>query len=158
MPVGADAPAPTGADRAASVLGATGRRASLPWTLRLARWTRRLALPLLLVGVVSLWHGYGMLTVPAGMDTLPETHPPGTRCLVAKHPRHLVAGAVVFAEVAAGTVLGRIAAVDGEMLLLAADNQASRYAAWLPTHVPRRAVRGLVLVTFLPEPKVPLGR
>ncbi|MEZ5965436.1 MAG: hypothetical protein R3F56_16505 [Planctomycetota bacterium] len=135
------------------------RRMGLPWNLRLARGIRRLTLPLALVGGVVLQRGYGVRTVPIGMDTLPDTHPPGTRCLVDKRPSHVVVGAVVFAEVPGGTVLGRVESRFGDdRLQLAADNDASCFADLLRAPVPLRAVRGLVLVTFLPEPEVPRGR
>lgn len=141
--------------------------AMLPLNLRLAGWIRRLALPCVLLGGLWLWRGYGMLTVPAGMDTLPDTHPPGTRCLVEKRPRHVVAGAVVFVDVSAGTpddgeagtVLLRVVETtpDGRVTL-AADNTASPWASLVRQPLPESAIRALVLVTFLPMPQVPDGR
>jgi len=136
-----------------------GPAARLPLSLRLARRVRFLGLPFVVLGGLWLWRSYGMLGVPSGMDTLPSTHPPGTRCLVDKHPHTIVPGAVVFAEAGGGLVLGRVAEVTPSgQLRLEAENAASRWAYLLADPVPMGAVRGLVLVTFLPAPEVPRGR
>lgn len=132
----------------------------LPLNLRLARLVRRLALPCILIGGFALWYSYGVLDVPAGMDLMSDTHPPGTRCVVAKHPRALPRGAVVFVDMPpVGTLIARVEAVlsDGQVLL-ASDNPDSRFADWLQTPVPPAAVRGLVLVAFAPPPQVSLGK
>jgi hypothetical protein len=133
---------------------------ALPWNLRLARLVRRLALPAVVVAGILLWRSYGVIGVPDGMDTMPQTHPPGTRCVVAKRPGKVVSGAVVFVDVpGGGTLLARVVAVapDGS-LAVAPDNPATRFAAALRAPVPPAAVRGLVLVALTPTPEVPVGQ
>jgi hypothetical protein len=133
-------------------------RSALPWNLRAACWTRRLALPVCLAGALVLWANYGLLAVPEGMDTLPDSHPPGTRCLIEKRPRRLRPGAVVFVDVHGGTVLARVRAVTDAGVELAHDNEHSRFAALAGQTFPLAAVRGLVLVALTPTPEAPHGR
>lgn len=133
-----------------------------PWTVRLAAKIRRLALPIVLLGSLLLWFNYGMLGVPSGMDTMIDSHPPGTRCLIAKRPSSVRQGAVVFVDLPqGGTLLARVAAVDDRgNLSLSCDNPRSPYARELDElgAVAPSAVRALVLVAFTPTPGAPGGR
>ena len=72
---------------------------------RLRRWVVAASLGLLVVSCIYLFLRFGSITVPAGMDTMSGTHPPGTWCLVEKTPRVLVAKrSVVFIEVEPGQI------------------------------------------------------
>ena len=133
-------------------------RSVLPWNMRAARMVKRLALPFMLGGVVLLWMQYGVLTVPDGMDTMPDTHPPGTRCLVEKTPRRVPVGAVIFVDVRGGTMLSRVDALTEGGIMLKHDNTHSRFADLQERPVPLSAVRGLVLVSLSPTPEAPRGR
>ncbi|HLU38203.1 MAG TPA: hypothetical protein VK081_02385 [Planctomycetota bacterium] len=128
----------------------------VPFPLRAAKVVRRLALPVVLLGGLLLWRNYGMFTVPEGMDTLPDSHPPGTRCLVEKRPSRVRPGSVVFVEARGGILLSRVDAVlPGDRILLAHENPRSRFADLQDQPFPLSAVRALVLVAFVPTPEVP---
>ena len=133
-----------------------------PWTVRVASRIRRLALPIVLLGSVALWFNYGLLGVPIGMDTMLDTHPPGTRCLIEKRPSRVRQGGVVFVDLPdGGTLLARVAAVDDQgRISLACDNPRSRYRELADElgAIDPSAVRALVLVAFTPTPGAPGGR
>jgi hypothetical protein len=81
---------------------------------RLRPWITRIGLVLAVAGILLFLRTYGVLTVPPGMDTLPE-FPPGTVCVIEKWPGEVPIGAAVFVEVDDGSLLTRVAAVqDGE--------------------------------------------
>ena len=120
---------------------------------RLRPWVTRIGLVLTLVLVVLFLRTYGMLTVPPGMDTMPD-YPPGTLCVIEKRPAEVSVGAVVFVDVDDGSLLTRVAAVaDGEFQVRH-DDPHSRFArlqgeglGWMPFE----RIRGLVLTGFVPE-------
>lgn len=118
------------------------------------RWVPFVSLALVAgsVGAMCLW--YGLLTVPRGMDTMMDTHPPGTVCLIQKTPGGVVADAVVFVDLPEGaTVLSRVARVlaDGSFEIRH-DNRESvfRHLEDLGPFWPAD-VRGLVVTMFVTE-------
>ncbi len=117
-------------------------------TLQWAGRIRRAMLPLAIVLGVLLWWNYGTLTVPRGMDSMPD-YPPGTLCIIAKEPGNLAVGQVVFVDLGGGTVLTRITALDEETVTVRHDADDSA----LPDSdevgpLPRSAVRALLLTAF----------
>ncbi len=121
-------------------------------TLRATRVAMRLGLPLFVASVALLWWFFGLLRVPDGMDSMLDTHPPGTTCIIWKTPRSVPVGAVVFCDVEGGSWLARVTAVaeDGG-LALRCDNRASRFVALeRASSYPAAAVRGMVLTQFPP--------
>lgn len=120
---------------------------------RLRPWVTRIGLVLTLVLVVLFVRTYGMLTVPPGMDTMPD-YPPGTLCVIEKWPGEVQIGAVVFVEVEDGSLLTRVAAVTDGTFQVRHDDPRSRFSrlqgeglGWLPF----ARIRGLVLSGFVPE-------
>lgn len=110
-------------------------------------------LPFALLCGLALWLCFGLLRVPAGMDTTPAV-PPGSTCVIDKRSGAAQVGSLVFVDVpGGGTVLSRVreVAADGG-LLLRHDNLESR----LPDSralgaLPRTALRGTVLTVFVPD-------
>ena len=122
------------------------------------RWVRRIGLPLVIVGAVVLYVRYDFLGVPAGMDTLPDTHPPGSSCLIDTWGSALAPGQAVFVDLPDGsTVLSRVESVqpDGSFEIRH-DNRRSGfgYLERLGPYPPE-ALRGLVLVVFPASQEVP---
>lgn len=119
------------------------------------RWMLRTGWLAVAASGVWMYLSYGLLRVPAGMDTMPDTHPPSTLCLIQKRPSQVPRGAVVFLDVEGGaTLLTRVVgtAPDGA-LTIQHDNRASRFA-----HLEREAftladVRGLVVTMFVEDPQ-----
>lgn len=125
-------------------------------TLKATRWVGRLGVPLLLVCALALYWHFDLLAVPEGMDTMPETHPAGTICLIEKSPSGLVQGSVVFVDLPDGsTVLTRVAAVfDDGAIAIRHDNRASVFCYLEQSNpYPATAVRGLVLTMFVGQPQ-----
>lgn len=126
-----------------------------PFLLR--RWVLRAGVVLLGGFVVWLVTLYGIVRVPAGMDTLPGTHPPGTICFVRRSPRRISLGehgAVVFLRVpGGGTVLTRVIRIDERgMLHVRHDNRRSRLLRYEDMGpFPVDAVAALVLTQLVPE-------
>ncbi len=131
-------------------------------TLKAARLMRRLMLPFAVVLALWIYLSVGFLRVPMGMDTLPETHPEGSLCLIDKRSGAVQPGAVVFADVRGGTLLSRVVSRNNGFVVLQNDNSSSE----LPDSdelgpFPLGAVRGVVLAVFPPEPDgkdLPRGR
>ena len=125
-------------------------------SLRLTRLVLACSVPTLIVCTVILHYSYGLVRVPAGMDTMVETHPPGTLCVIEKSPGSLPANSVVFVDLPDGsTVLTRAVAVNADGGIdIRHDNRASRFQ-YLESAgpYPLQAVRGHVLSFFLPDPK-----
>ena len=92
------------------------------------------------------------LRVPEGMDTMPDTHPPGTICLIEKAPSSLEEGSVIFIDLPdRSTLLTRVAAVhDDGSVSIRHDHRASGFV-YLEAKgpYPRGAVRGLVLTMLV---------
>jgi hypothetical protein len=127
-------------------------------TVRVARLLRRGIAPAAIVGFLLLYAMYGVLSVPAGMDTMPDSHPAGAVCVIAKRPSRVTVGAVVFVDVDGGTLLTRVAEVGDRDIAVRHDNPQSRFGDGSELgRLPIGAVRGLVLTTFLPS-AVPRGR
>ena len=125
-------------------------------TVGATRLMRRLALPAVLVAGVVLYVSFGVLRVPRGMDTMPETHPGGTICVIDKRPGPVSEGWVVFVDLSDGaSVLTRVAAVhDDGSFEIRHDNRESPFVHLEergPFAVP--AVRGLVLTALDVEPQ-----
>ncbi|MEM7203204.1 MAG: hypothetical protein AAF628_23280 [Planctomycetota bacterium] len=122
-------------------------------SLSLARLMRRSTGPVAILCLVLLWWHYGLLRVPVGMDTLPDSHPPRTVCLIDKRPSRLQPGAVVFVSLPDGSVLlSRVAeALADGSVRIRHDNRDSRFRR-LERLGPfaAAAVRGLVLTQFTP--------
>lgn len=123
-------------------------------TIRATRIVLRLGVMLLVLCAVVLYWNFGLLRVPAGMDTMTDTHPPGTLCVIEKAPSSLEEGAVVFIDLPDGsTVLTRVVTVHGDgSIAVRHDNRGSVFT-YLEAHGPYRgaAVRGLVLTMFVTE-------
>ena len=120
-------------------------------TVGATRLMRRLALPAVLVAGVVLYVSFGVLRVPRGMDTMPETHPGGTICVIDKRPGPVSEGWVVFVDLSDGaSVLTRVAAVhDDGSFEIRHDNRQSKfgYLERLGPY-PASSVRGQVLSAF----------
>lgn len=75
---------------------------------RLARRVRALTLPMALVMGFWFYRSFGILRVPAGMDSMPGT-PPGSVCIIDKRPSTAAVGHVVFVRApGGGIVLSRV--------------------------------------------------
>ncbi|MDP6931204.1 MAG: hypothetical protein QF412_16035 [Planctomycetota bacterium] len=121
---------------------------------RLRRWVVAASLGLLVVSCIYLFLRFGSITVPAGMDTMSGTHPPGTWCLVEKTPRVLVAKrSVVFIEVEPGQhLLSRVEAIEPDgAIRIRHDMRDSGFLRFEAASYPRSAVIALVLTHFPPE-------
>lgn len=119
------------------------------------RWLVRLSVVVVAASVVLMYLSYGLLSVPRGMDTMPDTHPPGAVCLIQKWPSTVAERAVVFVDVEGGaTVLSRVEKItaDGKVSIRH-DNRRSEFC-YLEAAGPYDidAVRGLVLTMFITEP------
>ncbi len=123
-------------------------------TIAATRWVVRLGIPVLIVSIVVLYVNYGLLGVPQGMDTMVDTHPPGTLCLIQKRPSSVTPGAVVFVDLDdGGTVLSRVVEVsDDETFTIRHDNRKSVFL-YLEERGPYRvdAVRGIVVSMLVNE-------
>lgn len=125
------------------------------------RYARRIVLALTVVAGVFFFTWYGSTGVPAGMDTMPESYPPGTWCLVERSPGTLVAmedgqptSSVVFVEVeGGGLLLARVKRIEGEQVFLHIENRDSRFAGYEEKPVARSQIRYLVLTGFVPDEK-----
>jgi hypothetical protein len=125
-------------------------------TLRVARWARRIGLAAAVAGFVLFFNRFWVMRVPAGMDTMPLSHPPGALCIVDRRPPRLVPGAAVFVELPEGGVLlltvDRVVAggePGAETFFARSDNPVSRWAQRGPLGpYPVSAVRGLVLAVI----------
>jgi hypothetical protein len=129
-------------------------------TLRLSRAIRRIMLPLAVLLGFLLWWNYGTLTVPDGMDTLPDEYPPGCLCVIDMRPGAPRAGQVVFVAFRGGLLLTRIARVEGEVLFADHDDAARYPDGDELGPLPVTAVRAVVLTAFVPDPapaEVPPG-
>jgi hypothetical protein len=126
-------------------------------TVRLSRWIRRLALPVVLLALFFFYLHYGWQTVPGGMDTMPESAPPGAICAIDKRPAAVKApgpdhpGSLVFVEVPGGGVLlSRVSTVlaDGSFQIRHENRKSSylRFESQGPYPIER--VQGLVLGVF----------
>jgi hypothetical protein len=142
------ADAPLAPRPAAAAGAATGRGRLDPRRLR--SWVVRAALPVVLVGVLVFYLCFGMLRVPAGMDTIARI-PPGAWCLIDKRAGSVRVGSAVFVDLpAGGTLLSRVTAIDEDgSLRVANDNPDSA----LPDSdqfgpLPAACLRGVVLVVF----------
>ena len=82
-------------------------------TVRLTRWIRRLALPVVLLALFFFYLNFGWQTVPGHMDTMPESAPAGSICAIDKRPTTLKAKtSVVFLEVPGGVLLSRVSRIE----------------------------------------------
>ena len=120
-------------------------------TVRLSRWIRRLALPVVLLALFFFYLHFGWRTVPAGMDTMPESAPPGSICAIDKRPTTLKAEtSLVFLEVPGGVLLSRVWRLepDGRFQIRHANRESKylRYESMGPYSIDK--VRGLVLGVF----------
>lgn len=121
-------------------------------TVRVSRWIRRAALPVVLLALLYFYLHFGWQTVPAGMDTMPQSAPPGSVCAIAKRPGRLEAGtSLVFLEVPGGGVLlGRVSSVepDGRFQIRFENRESKylRYESMGPYSLDK--VQGLVLGVF----------
>ncbi len=131
-------------------------------TLRAAKLMRRLMLPV--AGLVVLWVylTVGLLRVPVGMDTLTETHPEGSLCVIDKRSGSIHQGAVVFVDALGGTLLSRVSSRADGFIRLRHDNRGSAFPDGEELGpLPIAAVRGVVLAVFPPKtdlPDLPHGR
>jgi len=121
-------------------------------TVRLSRWIRRLALPVVLLALLFFYLHFGWQTVPGGMDTMPQSAPPGSICAIDKRPTTLKAEtSLVFLEVPGGGVLlSRVSKLepDGRFHILH-ENRKSKYLRFEsmgPYSIDK--VQGLVLGVF----------
>lgn len=133
--------------------------------MRLRRWVVRAALPIVLLCALLLFWLFGTVRVPAGMDTMIDTLPPGTVLLLMLHPSRVEPGSIVLLDLPepiGGTLLSRVerVAADGSFSIRH-DNRASRFVG-LEQHGPFRMadVHGTVFTHFLGEPDLPatIGR
>lgn len=121
-------------------------------TIRLSRWIRRLALPVVLLALFYFYLHFGWQTVPTGMDTVPTSAPPGSVCAIAKRPTTLEAGtSLVFLEVPGGGVLlSRVSKLepDGRFHIRHENRESKylRYESMGPYSMDK--VQGLVLGVF----------
>jgi len=121
-------------------------------TVRLSRWIRRLALPVVLLALFYFYLHFGWQTVPGGMDTMPRSAPPGSVCAIEKRPSGLKAGtSLVFLEVPGGGVLlGRVSRIEPDgRFQIEFENRESRYLRFEgmgPYSIDK--VQGLVLGVF----------
>lgn len=119
---------------------------------------RRSMLPLALLLGFLLWWNYGTLTVPAGMDTMPEEYPPGSLCVIEKRPGSVAPGEVVFFEWGGGMLLSRVSRVEGDRFWVEHDAPDSRFPDGDELGaIGVSAVYGLVLTAFVGEPALPEG-
>ena len=113
---------------------------------------RGLALPVVLLGLLLFYLKFGWQTVPPGMDTMPQSAPPGSVCAIDKHPGVLKPdSSLVFLEVPGGGVLlSRVSAVtpDGRFHIRHENRKSSflQYESQGPFEM--SSVRGLVLGVF----------
>ena len=122
-------------------------------SMRAARLVRRV-LPFVAVGsAILLYTHFGVVKVPAGMDTMPRVAPPGSLCLIHKRPPALGVGSLVFVELperdGGGTLLSRVSRVTDAGIEVEHSNSGSR----LPSSaqfgmLPRAAVRGVVITVW----------
>lgn len=120
----------------------------------LSKWLKRLGLPALLIGFILLFRTYWFMTVPVGMDTMPEIYPPGTTCVVEYDPSQLIGGkSVIFLEVEAGAqpILVRVRKVENGRVFPSVDNPRSRYAGYARQSYLIEQVRALVLSGVTPD-------
>ncbi len=121
-------------------------------TLRAAQLMRRLMLPAAVVVALWVYLTVGLLRVPLGMDTLTETHPEGSLCVIDKRSASVQTGAVVFVDALGGTLLSRVSSRDDGFIRLRHDNRGSAFPDGEELGpLPISAVRGVVLAVFLPE-------
>ncbi len=111
---------------------------------------RGILLAVIILGTL-LYTQYGLLRVPAGMDTMPDSFPPGTLCLIEKSPSVVIPQkSVVFVDLPqGGTVLTRVVEIVGDDLIVQHDNPKSGLG--FPGGkgaVELSWVRGLVLTAF----------
>lgn len=121
------------------------------------KWVKRLALPVVLLGLILFFRSYWFVVVPEGMDTMPEVYPPGTTCVVQRNPAQVVEGSVVFLEVEAGVapILVRIAKVANGRIHPLVENPRSRFAGYAKDNYPLSSVRALVLSGVTPDSGAP---
>lgn len=128
-------------------------------TTRATRWVRRAMLPAVLLGALVLWVCFGAQRVHQAMDTLPDSVPPGSLCIVDKRSGAAQPGRAVFVQLAdGGILLSRVQArADDGSLVLRNDNQDSRFPDSRQLGpVPLARLRGTVLVVFPPDhPELP---
>ena len=122
-------------------------------SLKAARLVRRSILPVAIVLVVWIYLSVGFLRVPAGMDSMPQTHPEGSLCLIDKRRSAVQPGSVVFVDAFGGTVLSRVHSLHDGSIEVRHDNPSSQ----LPSgqnlgRLPLSQVRGVVLAVFPPDP------
>lgn len=121
-------------------------------TVRLSRWIRRLGLPIVLLALFFFYLNFGWQTVPSGMDTMPESAPPGSVCAIEKRPGTLKPGSsLVFLEVPGGGVLlGQVSSLEADgRFHIRFENRKSRYLRFEsmgPYSIDK--VQGLVLGVF----------
>ena len=128
-------------------------------SLRAGRVVRRLILPIALVCFLALYLCFGFLRVPQGMDTMPDVYPPGTTCLIQRHPTSVVANkSIVFLEVESGAapLLVRVLKFENGRIYPFVENPQSRFAAYAEESYPFDKVRSLVLTGVIPDSAVPV--
>ena len=120
----------------------------------LTRWVRRLAIPVLLIGLIAFLRSFWFFVVPPGMDTMPELIPPGSTCVVERNPTALVADkSIIFLEVEPGAapILVRVGRIEDGRVFPVIDNPKSRFAGYANNSYPLQQVRFLVLGRFTPD-------
>lgn len=117
------------------------------------KWMKRLVLPVLVLGLVVFFRIYWFVVVPTSMDTMPEMYPPGTICVIERHPDTVREGNVIFLEVKAGAapILVQVGKVAAGRVFPVVRNRSSRFAGYAQDSYPLTDVRGLVLSGIAPD-------
>ena len=114
-------------------------KAPLRLAARIQRFALLGSLVLMLGGVLWFRTSYALLSAPGVANDVAATHPPGSLCLVVKHPATVQSGDVVFVDEPPDRVrLTRIEAVRADGWLRLPDG----------SHVGRDAVRARVMTVF----------
>ena len=106
---------------------------------------------MVLLALLFFYLHFGWQTVPGGMDTMPDSAPPGSICAIDKLPTTLKAAtSLVFLEVPGGVLLSRVSRLEPDgRFHIRHDNRESkylRYESMGPYSIDK--VRGLVLGVF----------
>ncbi len=122
----------------------------------LAKWVKRLVLPVLVLGLLLFFRVYWFAVVPTSMDTMPEMYPPGTICVIERHPDVVREGSVIFLEVKPGAapILVEVDKVEAGRVFPLVRNRRSRFAGYAQDSYPLVNVRGLVLSGIAPDQSV----
>ncbi len=121
-------------------------------SLKTARFLRRCMLPVALICGALLFYNFGTLKVPKGMDTMMDSVPAGTTCLIQKRPSKVVVGNVVFVDLPrGGTLVTRVDEVRGDRFTVRHENSSSRFGTGESLgELSVAMVRGIVIASFIP--------